>query len=144
MSRRVSFRGMIGQEEQHVIPLQTNNGLIGYQIKKFQIMPYNFNAADEYTVQIWKTDQTGAIDNVQDFSNNRLLAVAYFGTDGADIVNDSVVIFDNEKFNQNVYVVAKSQASKDVNYYIEMDQMKLSLDEQTVATLKDIRNTGTQ
>ena len=135
---------MIGQSEQQVIPLQTNNGLTGYKIKKFQIMPYNFNAADEYTVQIWKTDQEGSIDNVQNFADNRLLAVAYFGTDGADIVNDSIVIFDNEKFNQNVYVVAKSQSGKDVNYYIEMEQMKLSLDEQTVATLKDIRNVGAE
>ena len=106
-------------------------------------MPYNFNEADEYTVQIWKTEQTSIATN-QDFSDNRLLAVAYFGTDGADVVNDSIVIFDNEKFNQNIFVVCKTQSGKDVNYYIEMDQMKLSLDEQTVATLKDIRNTGTQ
>ena len=136
-----SFRGMLEDGEQERISLQTNDGLTGYQIMKFQIMPHNFNEADEYTVQIWKTEQTSIVTN-QDFSDNRLLGVAYFGTDGADIVSDSVVIFDNEKFNQDVYVVAKSQNGKKVNYYIEMEQMKLSLDEQTVATLKDIRNSN--
>ena len=143
MSKSKSYRGLIKDGEQQVINLKTNTGLTGYQIRKFQIMPYNFNEADEYTVQIWKTEQTSIATN-QDFSDNRLLAVAYFGTDGADVVNDSIVIFDNEKFNQNIFVVCKTQSGKDVNYYIEMDQMKLSLDEQTVATLKDIRNIGAE
>jgi hypothetical protein len=141
MSKMKSFRGMLDDGEQEKISLQTNNGLTGYQIKKFQIMPKNFNVADEYTVQIWKTEQTTIATN-QDFSDNRLLGVAYFGTDSADLVTDAVVIFDNEKFNQDVYVVAKSQSGNEINYYIEMEQMKLSLDEQTVATLKDIRNSN--
>jgi hypothetical protein len=143
MSRSVNYRGLIADGEQQIIPLQTNNGLTGYKIKKFQIMPYNFNESDEYTVQIWKTSPPAIATN-QDFSDQRLLAVAYFATDGTDIVNDSIVIFDSEKFNQNVFVVCKTQSGKNINYYIEMEQMKLSLDEQTVATLKDIRNTGTQ
>ena len=30
--------------------------------------------------------------------------------------------------------------SRPVNYYVELEQMKLDLNENTVATLKDIRN----
>jgi len=41
-------------------------------------------------------------------------------------------------FNQDVYVTAATDES--INYYIEMEQVKLALDENTVATLKDIRN----
>ena len=135
-----TFRGMMAHDTQDIVSLHTNDGSIGYRIVKFQIMPYNFNESDEYTVQIWKTDQTGSIDNVQDFSNNRLLGVAYFGTDGADLVNDSTVIFDSEKFNQDIYITAKSQTGKAINYYIELEAIKLDLNENTVATLKDIRN----
>ena len=134
---------MLTDGAQEQIPLKTNNGLTGYKITKFQIMPKNFNVSDEYTVQIWKTEQT-SIATSQDFSDNRLLAVAYFEAEGSDSPNSTTIVFDSEKFNQDVYVVAKSQSGNEINYYIEMEQMDLSLDEQTVATLKDIRNTGTQ
>ena len=133
------------QGTQDIIPLGTIKGLIGYKITKFQIMPFNFNETDEWTIQVWKTDQTGAIDNVQDFSDNRLLAVAYLESDATDTdIGQANVIFDNEKFNQDIYVTFKSSAGTPCNYYLELEQMTLDLNEQTVATLKDIRNTGTQ
>ena len=44
-------------------------------------------------------------------------------------------------FNQDVYVTFKKTAgTSPTNYYIELEQVKLALDENTVATLKDIRN----
>ena len=143
MSKMKSYRGLLTDGAQEKISLKTNDGLTGYKIKKFQVIPKNFNVEDEYTVQIWKTEQTSIVTN-QNFSDNRMLAVAYFENTAAAGGFDTAVIFDNEKFNQDVYVVAKSQSGNEVNYYIEMEQMKLSLDQQTVATLKDIRNTGTQ
>ena len=53
-----------------------------------------------------------------------------------------MVIFDNEKFNQDIFVTNVDVVgnSAPINYYIELEQIKLSLDENTVATLKDIRN----
>ena len=36
MSKIKTYRGLIGDAEQQVIPLHTNDGLVGYQIKKFQ------------------------------------------------------------------------------------------------------------
>ena len=40
MSRTISFRGLIADGEQHTIPLQTIQGLIGYKITKFQGMAH--------------------------------------------------------------------------------------------------------
>jgi len=52
------------------------------------------------------------------------------------------IIFDSEIFNQDIYVTyADSQGSTgEMNYYIELEQVNLDLNENTVATLKDIRN----
>jgi len=51
------------------------------------------------------------------------------------------IIFDHEIFNQDIYVTHWSDSGADAcNYYIELEQVKLSVDESTVATLKDIRN----
>ena len=48
-------------------------------------------------------------------------------------------------FNQDIYVTHKDVAvGQTVNYYIELEQIKLDLNENTVATLKDIRNIEAQ
>ena len=51
----------------------------------------------------------------------------------------------NEIFNQDIYIThVDSDASAPINYYIELEQIKLDLNENTVATLKDIRNIASQ
>ena len=46
------------------------------------------------------------------------------------------------KFNQDIFVTCDtgSTSGESCNYYIELEQIKLDLNENTVATLKDIRN----
>lgn len=149
MSRIVSFRGVLASGAQDTIALQTNNGLIGYKITKFQIMPKDPSFATvKFVVKIYKTDQTGAIDDTVNFSDNRLLAAASFNEapNSQDQAGYTTIIFDSEKFNQNIYVTNFDNGGESlpVNYYFELEQMKLDLNEQTVATLKDIRNTGSQ
>ena len=135
---------------QERIPLQTNKGLIGYQIVKFEIMSYTpvTIGTQESVVQIWKTEQTAPSTTTVsiDFSNNRLLAAAVWtGSDDPRYQSAQQVIFDNEKFNQDIYIThTNTDGSEACNYYLELEQMDLALDEATVATLKDIRNTGTQ
>ena len=52
-----------------------------------------------------------------------------------------MIIFDKEIFNQDIYITSKTiTGSDEANYYIELEQVKLDLNENTVATLKDIRN----
>ena len=146
MSRIISFRGLIADGGQERIPLQTNKGLIGYQIVKFEIMSYTpvTIGTQESVVQIWKTEQTAPSTTTVsiDFSNNRLLAAAVWtGSDDPRYQSAQQVIFDNEKFNQDIYIThTNTDGSEACNYYLELKQMDLALDEATVATLKDIRN----
>jgi hypothetical protein len=146
MSRIISFRGLMADGAQERIPLQTNKGLIGYRIVKFEIMSYTpvTIGTQESVVQIWKTEQTAPSTTTVsiDFSNNRLLAAAVWtGSDDPRYQSAQQVIFDNEKFNQDIYIThTNTDGSEACNYYLELKQMDLALDEATVATLKDIRN----
>jgi len=144
-----SFRGQLQTGEQDTIVLHTTDGSTGYRIVKFQIIPEQPGAAAVYyesVVKIWKIDQTiqgRSVDAVIDFDKNTLLAAAMFGADTAThaFYGPSVVVFDHEIFNQDIYVTNKDiQADAGMNYYIELEQVKLNVDESTVATLKDIRN----
>ena len=133
---------------QEMIPLSTIKGLIGYKVKKFQIMSATPGVSDvEFIAQIYKTNKTSNINTTPDFSDNRLLAVAYYQDDSSISHSSSMdVIFDNEKFNQDIFVTVSDAAGGTVrcNYYVELEQMSLDLSEQTVATLKDIRNVGAE
>ena len=147
MSRRISFRGLLGDGAQVKISLESIKGLKGYRIVKFEIMPENPATTDfEHIVQIWKTEQD-AVSAAINFSNNRLLAAAFTeGNNSSNYIGQPLIaIFDNEKFNQDIYIThSDAKGSLNCNYYFELEQSDLSIDEQTVATLKDIRNTGTQ
>ena len=144
MSKIKSFRGKLAKGESDTISLHTRDGLTGYKIVKFQAMGTSEDENYESTIQVWSVPTTAAL-NV-DFSDQRLLATILYGdsNQAADRVNQTV-IFDNMIFNQDIYVTFESKTSSaDMNYYIELEQMKLDLNEQTVATLKDIRNVGAE
>ena len=149
MSRIVSFRGQLDMGVQEMIPLSTIKGLIGYKVKKFQIMSASPGTGNiEMIGQIYKTNESTNVNSTPNFSDNRLLGVALYH-DGA--ANDTThfmatTIFDNEKFNQDIYVNITDATGSTIrgNYYIELEQMSLDLNEQTVATLKDIRNVGAE
>jgi hypothetical protein len=135
-----SFRGSIADGGTDTISLHTNNGSTGYKIVKFQIMPAESNNNFESTVKVYTVAQT-TVDSVVDFSDNTLLAAAFTGLISGGYAGSQTIIHDNMYFNQDIYVTAQDlSASQNTNYYIELEQVKLALDENTVATLKDIRN----
>jgi len=138
-----SFRGKIANDTQDTIVLHTRDGSTGYRIVKFQLMGMTENLDYETSVQIYKISQDiTALDASIDFSDNTLLAAGLYGDQTTGSVRPrQIVIFDNEIFNQDIYVVHKAASgSNAINYYIELEQIKLDLNENTVATLKDIRN----
>ena len=149
MGRIVSFRGQLDMGVQEMIPLSTIKGLIGYKVKKFQILSASPGTGNvEMIGQIYKTNESTNVNSTPNFSDNRLLGVALYH-DGA--ANDTThfmatTIFDNEKFNQDIYINITDATGSTIrgNYYIELEQMSLDLNEQTVATLKDIRNVGAE
>ena len=138
-----SFRGKIAKGTQDTISLHTNNGSTGYRIKKFQVMGITENETYEATIQIFSISQaTTAITTSVDFSDQTLLGAAFYLDSGSSSVSgQQTVIFDNVTFNQDIYVTYEAiAAASDMNYYIELEVVKLDLSENTVATLKDIRN----
>ena len=146
MSRIISYRGLLANGGQDTINLHTNDGKTGYKVIKFQVIPENpFAAADkELVMKIYKIEQT-TIDGVVNFSENILLAVAiYSDSDGsaAPVTQSSdVVIFDNEIFNQDIYVTyVDKHGSQSGNYYIELEQADLTEDQALVAIVKNLRN----
>ena len=137
-----SFRGLMTDNTVDTVSLHTNDGSVGYRIKKFRIIPGTPGAASlESVVKIYSTPQASADSDV-DFSDQTLLAVAYYQENDATHYPSSLdIIFDNMTFNQDIYITHADRAgSATCNYYIELEQIKLDLNQNTVATLKDIRN----
>ena len=136
-----SFRGLIADDQTDTISLHTNNGSVGYKIKKFEIIPSlvgvnHMNAV----VQIFTVDDNTVPNTTIDFSNPTLLAAARY-VDRVSVEMSEATIFDNMVFNQDIIIKYKDvDAGQSINYYIELETMPLALDENTVATLKDIRN----
>jgi len=137
-----TFRGLIADGGQDTIVLHTNDGSVGYRITKFQLMPKEPGQDHhEHTVKIYKVNQS-TVDNTVDFNDQTLLGVGYYQDAASqDNVTSTDIIFDKEIFNQDIYVTASDTVGAvPINYYIELEQIKLDLNENTVATLKDIRN----
>jgi len=138
-----TFRGLIANGTQDTIVLHTNDGSTGYRIVKFQIMVTEpGEQSSEHTLKIFSVSQT-TINNTLDFSDQTLLGAGWLGF-GASTgpTNIIVTIFDNMVFNQDIYITCSDASGgvKPCNYYLELEQVKLDLGENTVATLKDIRN----
>ena len=142
-----SFRGLLADTAIQTIRLATNNGSVGYRIVKFQVMTKDpMNADAEHVVKIYKIPQTTA-DGVVDFSDNTLIGVGTIAneTDGKLYPINVNIVFDNEIFNQDIYVTHLDLlGGQSCNYYIELEEVKLDLNQNTMATLKDIRNIESQ
>jgi len=145
-----TFRGLIADLAQDTILLHTNDGSTGYRIVKFQLFPAGATAAFSYEsfVSIFKVSQTTITvpaDGLPDFSDQTLLACGYYTQSSSAATNpeDLNVIFDKEIFNQDIYIThSNSEANVGINYYLELEQVKLDINSNTVATLKDMRNTA--
>jgi len=138
-----TFRGLMKDGTQDTIVLHTNDGSTGYRIVKFMIMPYDVSDEDyESVVKIYKISQA-TIDHNVDFSDQTLLGAGLWSSSSSDNVypDDMTIIFDGEIFNQDIYITFEdTKTNAGMNYYLELEQVKLDLSENTVATLKDIRN----
>jgi hypothetical protein len=141
MSKIKSFRGLLANGGQEIIHLHTNDGSTGYKITKFDLISTDVGAATvELVCKIYKIPQT-TVDGIINFSDNTLLGVAYFAVKGDNYNGLESVVFDNEIFNQDIYITMQAVGGTSAgNYYIELEQVKLDLNQNTMATLKDIKN----
>jgi len=140
-----TFRGLIADGGQDTINLHTNDGKTGYRIVKFQIMPHKFGTSGrdyESVVKIYNVEQASVGGDV-DFSEQTLLGAAVAGgnADMTQYNTTPVIIFDNAIVNQDIYITHyEKNGAENINYYIELEQVSLDLNESTVATLQSIRN----
>ncbi len=135
-----SFRGKLVDGETETIVLHTNTGETGYKIVKFNLMPLDSDEDIESTVKVYSIN-TAATATI-DFSDNTLLAAGIIraGT-GVSQPLTHITVFDNVIFNQDIFITLKGGSyTRDVNWYIELEQRKLDLAESTTATLRNIRN----
>ena len=137
-----TFRGLLTDDDVQTLSLHTPDGSTGYRIVKFEIISKTPGANDmEATVTISKVNFTPSTSI--DLSDQTVLAVAYWHQAGnlAYPDTDHKILFDKEIFNQDIYIGYNDLNSNDgMNYYIELEQVKLDLNQNTVATLKDLRN----
>jgi len=141
-----SFRGQLLSGTENKIRLGTKQGKIGYRITKFMIINKNVATVTvELMAKIYKiSGQTASIFTV-DFSDSNLLGMAYYQDNNASTSTSSIVtIFDNEIFNQDIFIVASegSGSSDPINYYIELEVINLSDNQAAVSTLMDIRSSA--
>ena len=140
-----SFRAKLADGDTLHIRLSTNNGLTGYQIKKLELFPTEPGITKgEHVVKVYTREQD-SVDNDVDFTDPTLVAVGYLTTDASSTIypDDVVVIFDSLVFNQDIFITCKqtgASGTDDCNYYLELEQVKLSENEATMATLKDMRS----
>lgn len=143
-----TFRGLIADGAQDTIALHTNDGSTGYRIVKFDIITeLPGTTTYESIVKVFTIEQA-AVTQAIDFSDQTLVAVGYVENRNQDDhgANESVrIINDQMVFNQDIFITHYDvHSATNVNYYLELEQIKLDLSENTVATLKDIRNVKTQ
>ena len=137
-----SFRGQIVDGGQDAIVLHTNTGSTGYRIVKFMLMSVDPSENAESVMKIYKIFQQSVDANI-DFNDQTLLGAGIITQSSTSQSNpeDQTIFFDNEIFNQDIYLTLKGvDNTPSINYYIELEQIKLDLSDNTMATLKDIRN----
>ena len=151
-----TFKGLTAHNTVKQVRLSTNDGLTGYKIKKLELFPAGaqnsggFNYTYKAAVGVYSVDPgtpivpgAGNAYRMMNFDSPTLLAAAFFSqASGADTnPEDTTVVIDSKKINQDIYIAYYNVGANDVpiNYYIELESMKLDLNEATVATLKDMR-----
>jgi len=141
MSNRIlSYKGKLVNGGQDTILLSTRKGETGYRIRKFQAMGTSEDENYEATIKLYSTFQS-TVNIAVDFSDTSLLGAILYG-DQSTHANGAVqtIVFDQVIFNQDIYVTFDdANASADMNYYLELEVIKLDESQAMVATLSDIR-----
>jgi len=140
-----SFRGLLADGVQDKIRLTTTDGRMGYRITKLQGITNDPGVATrEHVLKIYKSEQS-TIDGGVDFSDGDLLGCLYVTNRSDSLLSgDNSIIFDNIIFNQDIYITHFEAATSpgsggSANFYIELEQIKLSPAQAEVLIVKDLR-----
>ena len=136
-----SFRGLLADGAVQHIRLSTNNGLTGYHIKKFQAMAADTGKLQQSVMKLFSVEPDATATDDINFDDPTLMGAIYFTkNDDTKYPITESVFFENVAVNQDMYITHKDASTGEpLNYYLELEQMKLDKNEATVATLKDMR-----
>jgi len=137
-----TYRAKIDHDAQDLIRLNTPDGRTGYKITKLEVIPeLPYGATAEHVLKVYKIEQT-SINVSINFSDSMLLGTAIINNDGAGYryPSNPTIVFDSEVFNQDIYVTHKcADGTTALNYYIELEQVKLTPAQAEVLIVKDLR-----
>ncbi len=139
-----TFRGLLADDTQERLKLQTSAGKVGYRIVKFQVIGYNPGiGAQDSVMKIYKASQT-SVNGLVNFSDNDLLGAAYWQAYGATAgytAEPPTIIFETEIFNQDIYVTHEDVGGNALpcNYYLELEVIPLASAEAAITTVKAMR-----
>ena len=131
-----SFRGNLEdgststQRWQDKIRIQGPVGDVAWRITKLELIPQGIGTADtENLVMVWREEQdpTTTAPNSIDFRNDELLAAGFFGANTQGTAELTAVVFDNALFVRNIWVTHYDHSTnQNINYYIEIEEVKVS------------------
>jgi len=135
-----TFRGLMDNGDQDRIRLSTKKGKIGYKIVKFEMMGYAPGTTEQESImKIFKIPQA-TVDALCDFNDGNLLAAGFYSSDDNVDPPTTIVTFDKEIFNQDIYIThSEVNGNRLCNYYLELEVVTLSDNAAAVSTLRDIR-----
>ena len=143
-----TFKGQSASDSIVRIRLSTNKGLKGYKIKKFQLISPSPGTntcelvAKAYSIEPpLDADGTPTNPGIINFNDPTLMGVSYFAIAATSFESTTEVVFDNTTINQDMFITCFDNSGNTIalNYYVELEQVTLDVNEATVATLKDMR-----
>ncbi len=138
MSKIKTFRGKLATGTQAQIHLAGGDADTGYKIVKLQLFHTDPGIGGaEHTIKVYAVKQT-AIDAAVDFNDETLLGVGYLEDHQAnEYPVSTITVFDQTVFNQDIFVTCiDTKGSDGCNYYIELEEVKMSKNEQAVVNFK--------
>jgi len=127
-----TFKGRLGTGGQDRIYLAGGDGNTGYRIAKFQVISGSpAGQTPEAVIQIFKEEQASALNTIDFKLDSLLAAVFYENNSSTAYFGGTVIIFDKEVVNQDLYITCNSTEG-DINYYLELEEVKMSDNETAV------------
>ena len=142
-----SFRGVLGDGDQRKIRIEGPVGAIAWRITKFEVMGNKpgISSPVESIVSIWREEQASVAVSAFEvnFDQDELLGTAIWTMGETTYSNDAAVIFDNSLFSRNIWVThTDNAASESCNYYIELEEVKVSKTGMAQLAIAAARRTG--
>ncbi len=134
MGKIKTFRGKLLNETMDRISLQGGDSDKGYRIVKFQVMGQNENTDYETSVQIFKLKPASFTADINFDDDTLIAAILYSDSSSAGDSSMQTIIFDKEVVNQDLYITMDGGSTSNavINYYIELEEIKMSNGEQAV------------